>query len=116
MLNTKPLICGGILAISLMIGTAAPQKSKAHAKKNASSAKATEPAVEKKESAPIWPWLVGGLALIAVIGGILLLVLRKKSDDEDEEDEDEDDDEEEEKPKKKMKKGVKSLKAKRAKE
>ena len=78
----------------------------------------SEPVVAKKET-PLWPFLVGGLAILAVIGGGLFLVLLKKSDDEDEEDDDDDDDE---KPKKKVKKAtksakpVKSIKAKRAKD
>lgn len=43
MLKIKPLICGGILAVSLTTMMAASQKSKAHAKKNAASPKAAEP-------------------------------------------------------------------------
>lgn len=60
----------------------------------------SEPAVEKKESAPIWPWLAGGIGLVAVIGLGLVFALRKKKDKDDDEEED---DEEEEKPKKKSK-------------
>lgn len=81
------------------------------------TAASSTPAPAKKESAPLWPWLVGGLALIAVIGGILILVLRKKPED-DEDDEDEDDEEDEEEKPKKKGKGKKSgspMKAKKSK-
>ncbi len=80
----------------------------------------SEPVVAKKET-PIWPFIVGGLAILTVIGGGLFLLLRKKSDDDDEESDDDDDDGDE-KPKKKVKKAtksakpVKSIKAKRSKE
>jgi len=74
----------------------------------------TETAVAKKESAPLWPWLVGGIGIVAVIGIGLFLALRKKSSDDDEEDED--DEEEEEKPRKKSKKsGTSAAKAKKSK-
>ncbi len=44
MLKIKPLICVGVLAVSLASLAAAPQKSKTHGKKNAATAKSAEPA------------------------------------------------------------------------
>ena len=48
MLKTKPFLCGATLAMSVAMSVAmiaaAPQKSKGHAKKTASSAKTSEPA------------------------------------------------------------------------
>ncbi len=44
MLKIKTFICGAILATTVAAMAAAPQKSKGHAKKAASSAKAAEPA------------------------------------------------------------------------
>ncbi len=44
MLKIKTLACGAILTIGVVTMTAAPQKSKGHSKKAASSAKAAEPA------------------------------------------------------------------------
>jgi hypothetical protein len=54
---------------------------------------------KKEESGPLWPYLAGGIGLVAAIGLGLVFVMRKKKDDDDE-----DEDEEEEKPKKKAKK------------
>lgn len=71
----------------------------------------SEPAIAKKESAPLWPWLVGGLGLVAVIGLGLVFALRRKSSDDEEDEDEQDEDEEEEKPKKKSK----TAKAKKAK-
>ncbi|MDB5307327.1 MAG: hypothetical protein JWO38_1529 [Gemmataceae bacterium] len=60
-----------------------------------STAPPTAEAPPPKKSAPIWPWLAGGLGLLAVIGIGLVFALRRKPKDEDDEDED--------KPKKKGK-------------
>jgi hypothetical protein len=69
----------------------------------------SESVAAKKESKPIWPWLVGGLGLVMVIGVGLILVVRKKGDEDEDED---DDEEEEEKPKKKKSKSGTSVKKK----
>jgi len=64
------------------------------------TASSSEPA--KKESAPLWPWLAGGIGLIAIVCLGLFFATRKKKDGDD----DDEDDEDEKKPKKKAKKSA----------